>query len=129
MGDVSYFDFHFFFSSLTIKQWAKERPEAPYVDKPFGYSFFPCELFPVPGSWAGTLANLVHFKRHESGGHFAVSEADTIATILELAADEFHRLWRGRSFCSRMSKNGFQRHGRWVVELSSKFFLLVMLDY
>jgi hypothetical protein len=40
-----------------------------------GYSFFPNDLFPVPGSWAGTIANLVHYKQHESGGHFAVSRS------------------------------------------------------
>lgn len=36
-------------------------------------SFFPKELFPAPESWARTVANVVSFKRHSSGGHFAVS--------------------------------------------------------
>lgn len=48
-------------------------PPGPFLNKPLGYSLFPNELFPVPGSWAGTIANLVHYKRHDKGGHFAVS--------------------------------------------------------
>lgn len=52
-----------------------------YVDKPLGYSFFPKELFPVPGSWAKKIGNLVSYGRHDSGGHFAVCpllpQADT----------------------------------------------------
>jgi microsomal epoxide hydrolase len=50
-------------------------PPGPFLNKPLGYSLFPNELFPVPGSWAGTIANLVHYKRHDKGGHFAVSRA------------------------------------------------------
>jgi len=58
----------------NISAWASTRPPAPFLNKPLGYSFFPKELFPVPGSWAGTVANLVHYKRHDRGGHFAAFE-------------------------------------------------------
>jgi len=58
----------------NISAWASTRPPPPFLNKPLGYSFFPKELFPVPGSWAGTLANLVHYKRHDRGGHFAALE-------------------------------------------------------
>ena len=49
------------------------REQPKFTDKPLGYSFFPKELFPVPGSWAKKLGNLVSYHRHDAGGHFAVS--------------------------------------------------------
>jgi microsomal epoxide hydrolase len=45
-----------------------------YVKKPLGYSYFPWELAPTPKSWAETSGNLVWFKAHENGGHFAALE-------------------------------------------------------
>lgn len=45
-----------------------------HVDKPVGYSWFPFELAPVPKAWAERTGNLVHFKRHQKGGHFAALE-------------------------------------------------------
>jgi hypothetical protein len=51
-----------------------------------GYSLFPNELFPVPGSWAGTVANLVHYKQHESGGHFAVSRFIAVYLFMEMTS-------------------------------------------
>ncbi|KAF2173531.1 hypothetical protein M409DRAFT_35172 [Zasmidium cellare ATCC 36951] len=42
----------------------------PYIDKPFGYSFFPMDVLPKPGAWAKQEGNLVHYVRHDSGGHF-----------------------------------------------------------
>ncbi|KAH8078649.1 hypothetical protein HD553DRAFT_143594 [Filobasidium floriforme] len=45
-----------------------------YVDKPMGYTKFPCELMPVPESWAKGTGNLVHFNEHQVGGHFAATE-------------------------------------------------------
>lgn len=38
-----------------------------YVDKPMGYTKFPCELMPVPESWAKGTGNLVHFNEHQVG--------------------------------------------------------------
>ncbi|GAM88923.1 hypothetical protein ANO11243_069570 [Dothideomycetidae sp. 11243] len=42
--------------------------------KPMGYSWFPHELVPTPVSWVATSGNLVWYKRHASGGHFAAME-------------------------------------------------------
>ena len=39
-----------------------------------GFSWFPKELVPIPVSWAGTTGNMVWYKRHETGGHFAAME-------------------------------------------------------
>jgi microsomal epoxide hydrolase len=45
-----------------------------FVDKPFGYSYFPAEITPVPRSWAERTGRLVWFREHEGGGHFAALE-------------------------------------------------------
>lgn len=52
----------------------REVREMLYVDKPVGYSYFQYELAPVPKSWAAKTGNLVYFKSHEKGGHFAALE-------------------------------------------------------
>lgn len=48
------------------------RQKPVYVSKPSGYTFMPKELSPVPLSWAGETANIVSYRQHEKGGHFAV---------------------------------------------------------
>lgn len=53
----------------------------PYIQKPTGYSLFPYELFPMPGSAAKAAANLVFYKRHERGGHFAVSRVLSVVAV------------------------------------------------
>ncbi|KAK5790409.1 hypothetical protein VI817_007696 [Penicillium citrinum] len=45
-----------------------------YIQKPFGYSFFPMELAPLPRSWVETTGNLVYWNQHKKGGHFAALE-------------------------------------------------------
>lgn len=45
-----------------------------YLDKPFGYSYFPFELMPMPKAWVERTGKLVYFKAHEKGGHFAALE-------------------------------------------------------
>ncbi|EME38863.1 epoxide hydrolase-like protein [Dothistroma septosporum NZE10] len=47
------------------------EPKINFIEKPLGYSFFPNTYLPCPVSWAKTTANLVQYRRHESGGHFA----------------------------------------------------------
>ena len=44
------------------------------LDKPFGFSFFPYELFPGIKSIIEKECNLVSYKQHEHGGHFAALE-------------------------------------------------------
>lgn len=45
-----------------------------YVRKPLGYSYFPCELMPIPRKWAEGTGELRFFRAHENGGHFAALE-------------------------------------------------------
>ncbi|KAF2660982.1 alpha/beta-hydrolase [Lophiostoma macrostomum CBS 122681] len=45
-----------------------------YIDKPFGFSWFPMELAPVPRKWVERTGRLVFYQEHESGGHFAALE-------------------------------------------------------
>jgi microsomal epoxide hydrolase len=52
----------------------REARKIMHVDKPMGYSYFPYELAPVPRAWADKTGNMVFFKSHESGGHFAALE-------------------------------------------------------
>ena len=68
----------------------------------------------MPGSWAGTLANLVHYKRHDRGGHFAVSWIE-LCVQMKCETDAVFRLWRSRRSFSRMSKRGFRRRGKLVA--------------
>jgi len=42
--------------------------------KPMGFSWFPKELVATPISWVAMTGNLVHYNRHETGGHFAAME-------------------------------------------------------
>lgn len=35
-----------------------------YIHKPFGFSWFPKEIAPVPKEWIATTANLVFFRQH-----------------------------------------------------------------
>ena len=53
----------------------KARGGPEYISKPFGYSWFPKELFPTPQSWVATMGNLVFFRRHTQVG-FLLSVAD-----------------------------------------------------
>jgi microsomal epoxide hydrolase len=54
--------------------FALGRKPLPYITKPFGFSFFPVELFPGVKSAAEKAGNLVHYTQHERGGHFAALE-------------------------------------------------------
>ncbi|KAF7188548.1 putative epoxide hydrolase [Pseudocercospora fuligena] len=45
-----------------------------YIKKPLGYSWHPEELAPVPQAWVKETGNLVWYKEHDQGGHFAAME-------------------------------------------------------
>ncbi|CAK1357041.1 unnamed protein product [Cercospora beticola] len=45
-----------------------------YIKKPLGYSWHPEELAPVPRDWVATSGNLVWYRAHKEGGHFAAME-------------------------------------------------------
>lgn len=49
-----------------------------YIDKPMGYSWHPKELAPVPKAWVETSGNLVWYKEHKQGGHFAAWEVPKV---------------------------------------------------
>jgi microsomal epoxide hydrolase len=42
--------------------------------KPFGFSYYPYELYPVPKAWVATTGDLTFFRAHDKGGHFAALE-------------------------------------------------------
>ncbi|KAI8263991.1 putative epoxide hydrolase [Colletotrichum sp. SAR11_239] len=62
----------------VIKDGAKRYMFHPdpeyYCEKPMGYSWFPYEIVPVPKAWAVTTGNLVWYRPHDKGGHFAAYE-------------------------------------------------------
>ncbi|KAA8643474.1 hypothetical protein EYZ11_001429 [Aspergillus tanneri] len=45
-----------------------------YIRRPLGFSYFPMELLPAPQAWVATTGNLVFWKEHAKGGHFAALE-------------------------------------------------------
>jgi len=64
-------------SIYPYRQWASagsSETANTYITKPFGYSWFPRELVAAPKSWAAPMGNLVFFKQHTKGGHFAALE-------------------------------------------------------
>ncbi|KAH8431643.1 uncharacterized protein LDX57_009299 [Aspergillus melleus] len=64
-----------------------------YIQKPFGYSYFPRELIPAPKAWVATTGNLVFCIYHEKGGHFAALERpkdlldDVLAFVEQVKGD------------------------------------------
>lgn len=49
-------------------------PNFAITGKPFGYSYFPEELAPMPRSWVEKTGKLTWYREHKSGGHFAAVE-------------------------------------------------------
>jgi microsomal epoxide hydrolase len=56
---------------------AHENPKW-HINKPFGFSWFPKEIAPVPKVWVETTGNLVWWKEHTRGGHFAAVEQSEV---------------------------------------------------
>ncbi|RMZ86615.1 hypothetical protein DV736_g6159, partial [Chaetothyriales sp. CBS 134916] len=80
--------------------WQTLRPDAKtvdhpssYIHKPFGYSYFPRELMPVPIAWVRTTGDLVHVNIHTSGGHFAALEEPV--TLWADVEDFIKAVWKG----------------------------------
>ncbi|KAJ4339928.1 hypothetical protein N0V87_002866 [Didymella glomerata] len=57
----------------TIYTYRQEK-KMDIVNKPSGYSYFPYELAPIPQAWAVKSCDLVFFRSHDKGGHFAALE-------------------------------------------------------
>lgn len=69
--------------------------EKMFVEKPMGYSYFPFELMPIPKAWAERTENLVWFKAHEKGGHFAALErAEELWEDVEAFVEEVKKVDR-----------------------------------
>ncbi|KZP29746.1 epoxide hydrolase [Athelia psychrophila] len=62
------------------------------ITKPLGYSCFPKELFPMPESWVATTGNLVFYKAHDKGGHFAAVEQAEV--LLEDVEAFIKQVWK-----------------------------------
>ncbi|OJJ48645.1 hypothetical protein ASPZODRAFT_130746 [Penicilliopsis zonata CBS 506.65] len=60
--------------SRSIYHYRQKPADFPFHDKPLGYSYYPMELAPFPKSWVETIGNLVFFREHQKGGHFAALE-------------------------------------------------------
>ncbi|KAL1999567.1 hypothetical protein VTN02DRAFT_4343 [Thermoascus thermophilus] len=63
-----------------------------YITKPFGYSWFPKELAPIPRSWAATTGKLIFYRQHDSGGHFAALEKPDV--FLKDLEDFISEVWK-----------------------------------
>lgn len=68
-------------TATTLYPYRERFTQAPvagnpeyYISKPMGFSWFPKEIGAVPQSWIATTGNLVFFRVHERGGHFAALE-------------------------------------------------------
>jgi microsomal epoxide hydrolase len=61
----------------TIFTYRQEK-KMDIVNKPSGYSYFSFELAPIPQAWAAKSCDLVFFRSHDKGGHFAALERPEI---------------------------------------------------
>ncbi|KAK7048295.1 putative epoxide hydrolase [Favolaschia claudopus] len=62
-----------------------------HIEKPFGFSAFPKEILPSPRAWIETTGNLVFYREHEKGGHFAAKEVPE--TLLLDVEDFVSQVW------------------------------------
>ncbi|GME56369.1 Alpha/beta hydrolase fold-1 [Neofusicoccum parvum] len=63
-----------------------------YVRKPLGFSSFPQELLSVPRAWAAATGDLVWYKQHDAGGHFAAMERPDV--MLADVEDFVGKVWK-----------------------------------
>ncbi|KAJ4301714.1 hypothetical protein N0V90_003807 [Kalmusia sp. IMI 367209] len=63
-----------------------------YVDKPYGYSYFPKELVPAPKAWAERSGKLVWYRKHDVGGHFPSLERSGV--LLGDVEDFLGQVWK-----------------------------------
>jgi microsomal epoxide hydrolase len=69
---------------------AHENP-AWHIYKPMGFSWFPKEIAPVPRAWIAATGNLVFFRQHQKGGHFAALENPEV--LLKDLEDFIEQVW------------------------------------
>jgi len=57
-----------------------------------GFSSFPKELLALPEAFARTTGNLVYYKKHDVGGHFAALEQPEL--LMSDVAEFVERVWQ-----------------------------------
>ncbi|EAW09488.1 epoxide hydrolase family protein [Aspergillus clavatus NRRL 1] len=82
---------YFYREDFPHRRFTSELNGRYFIHKPFGFSYFPKELYPAPRPWIATTGNLVFFQDHQKawtsipfrsfqltnftqGGHFAALE-------------------------------------------------------
>ena len=83
-----------FYADSFRSPWTPSHARRPTLEAPTGIAVFPRELVHVPRAWAEREANLVHWTRLESGGHFAPAE-EPERLVQDLR--DFFRPLRGRA--------------------------------
>ncbi|KAF2636609.1 alpha/beta-hydrolase [Massarina eburnea CBS 473.64] len=87
--------------SITLYWFTKSFPRCIYIyrhlpeykfKKPFGYSYFPMEIAPMPLSWVKESGNLVWYREHHSGGHFAAFEEPDV--LLDDMESFVEQVWK-----------------------------------
>ncbi|KAF2708440.1 alpha/beta-hydrolase [Pleomassaria siparia CBS 279.74] len=63
-----------------------------HFKKPFGYSYFPMELAPMPLAWVKASGDLVWYREHDRGGHFAAMEKPDV--LLDDVEDFVKQVWK-----------------------------------
>ncbi|KAI9683450.1 MAG: hypothetical protein M1822_005990 [Bathelium mastoideum] len=62
-----------------------------HINKPLGFSWFPLEIAPVPRAWIASTGDLVWFRQHAMGGHFAALEHPDV--LLKDFEDFIAQVW------------------------------------
>ncbi|KAI5478694.1 alpha/beta-Hydrolase [Pseudohyphozyma bogoriensis] len=62
-----------------------------FIRKPFGFVSFPKELSVTPKAWADTTGDIVFFREHDKGGHFAALEQPEV--LLKDIEDFVAQVW------------------------------------
>ncbi|PVI04035.1 epoxide hydrolase-like protein [Periconia macrospinosa] len=75
--------------------FASNRPDQEYISKPTGYSWFGYELFPGIKAGVEKVCNLVSYRQHERGGHFAALERPE--ELLEDVEEYVQVVWKPKS--------------------------------
>jgi microsomal epoxide hydrolase len=69
-----YFTSGFPTSIYPYRQLETSRASSGNIPKPLGASWFPCEIFPMIEHVIRQDYNVVYFRKHDKGGHFAALE-------------------------------------------------------
>jgi pimeloyl-ACP methyl ester carboxylesterase len=77
-----------YYADSFREPWTPSHDRKPTLQAPVGIAVFPRELSHVPRRFASEHANLVHWTRMSTGGHFAPAEEP------ELMVDDIRRFFR-----------------------------------